>query len=124
MNYLNINKKVPHNYDWKGITITQTAEDHINDLMKKNSEVIGLHIDIKKSGCAGFTYIITLVKEHLNNDLKFLYKNISLFVSVKSIPFIDGTEIDYITEGLNQKFIFKNPKAQNICGCGASFSYE
>ncbi|MBK4775385.1 Fe-S cluster assembly scaffold SufA [Candidatus Pantoea edessiphila] len=109
---------------WKGFKLTKTAEKQMIILINKNPEVKGLCLSIKKSGCAGFKYIMNLTKNPSSEDLKFSFKNVTLFVPVQAMPFIDGTEIDYIYDGLNQNFKFQNPKAQHSCGCGESFSIE
>ncbi|WMY95046.1 MAG: Fe-S cluster assembly scaffold SufA [Arsenophonus sp.] len=107
---------------WHGVTITEKAASQIRKLMKENQDSQGLLINIKKSGCAGLTYAITLINSPTKEYLLFENNGAKVFVSLKVIPFIDGTEIDYVYEGLNQAFKFNNPKAQHACGCGASFA--
>ncbi|PPI88137.1 Fe-S cluster assembly scaffold SufA [Candidatus Pantoea edessiphila] len=109
---------------WKGFTLTESAEKQILFLINKNPKIKGLWLGIKKSGCAGFRYVMNLIQNPSNKDLKFSFQYVTLFVSLQAMPFIDGTEIDYISEGLNHNFKFNNPKAQHSCGCGESFSIE
>jgi len=84
--------------------------------------MLGLRILIKNTGCAGYAYNIEKVIKHNDNDLIFERCGAKLFVSSEILPLIDGTELDYVKEGLNYMFKFNNPKAKNICGCGESFS--
>ncbi|WP_348666302.1 Fe-S cluster assembly scaffold SufA [Arsenophonus symbiont of Ornithomya chloropus] len=107
---------------WHGLSITNKAASQIRKLMKKNPNSQGLLINIKKSGCAGFIYAITLINHTTKEYLLFENNGAKVFVSLKVIPFIDGTEIDYVSEGLNHAFKFNNPKAQHACGCGESFA--
>ncbi|MGP1931263.1 MAG: Fe-S cluster assembly scaffold SufA [Arsenophonus sp. ET-YP4-MAG3] len=107
---------------WNGLTITNKAATQICKLMKKNSVSQGLSLNIKQSGCAGFSYVITLINDLMKEYLLFENNGAKLFVPIEVMPFVDGTEIDYIRDGLNQMFKFNNPKAQYFCGCGESFS--
>ncbi|VAY02290.1 Iron-binding protein IscA [Arsenophonus endosymbiont of Aleurodicus dispersus] len=107
---------------WKGVTITDKAADQIRKLIKKNPDSDGLSINIKQSGCAGFSYVIEFIDNPTDEYLLFENNGAKIFVLIKSMPFIDGTEVDYVREGLNQVFKFNNPKAQHACGCGESFS--
>ncbi|WMY96825.1 MAG: Fe-S cluster assembly scaffold SufA [Arsenophonus sp.] len=119
INYIDFsyNKKTCH-----GVTITDKAAGQIRKLMKENPNSKGILISIKQSGCAGFTYVIALINSPNKEFLLFENNGAKVFVSLKTIPFIDGTEIDYVHEGLNQVFKFNNPQAQHACGCGESFS--
>ena len=76
---------------------------------------------VKQSGCAGFAYVLDLTREPADDDLLFERDGAKLYVPLKAMPFIDGTTVDYVREGLNQIFKFNNPKAQHACGCGESF---
>ncbi|BGI50786.1 MAG: Fe-S cluster assembly scaffold SufA [Arsenophonus endosymbiont of Ceratovacuna japonica] len=118
----NINTFFLNKKNWNGITITDKAAIQILHLIKKNPFSQGLILNIKKSGCAGFSYVITLINKPNIEYLLFKNNGAKLFVPLKIMPFIDGTEIDYVREGLNHIFKFNNPKAQHACGCGESFS--
>ena len=78
-------------------------------------------VAVKTTGCAGFGYVLDTVSEPAKDDLLFEQDGARLYVPLQAMPFIDGTEVDYVREGLNQLFKFNNPKAQNECGCGESF---
>lgn len=106
---------------WQGVTITNSAAAQIARLMQQDPQIKGLQLGVKQSGCAGFAYVMDLAKEPANDCLVFEQGSARLYVPLKAMPFIDGTEVDYVREGLNQIFKFNNPKAQHACGCGESF---
>ncbi|MEH2921390.1 Fe-S cluster assembly scaffold SufA [Samsonia erythrinae] len=106
---------------WQGLTMTDSAAKQIKTLMKQDEAVKGLRLAVKQSGCAGFGYVLDLVQTFEADDLVFEHDGAKLFVPLKAMPFIDGTELDFVREGLNQIFKFNNPKAQHACGCGESF---
>ncbi|MBK4764942.1 MAG: iron-sulfur cluster assembly accessory protein [Pantoea sp. Brub] len=114
----------PNNTIWKGITLTKNAAKQIIKLNLNHPKSTGLLINIKKSGCAGFSYMLNLTTNISGNEIKFSYYGADVFVPIQAMPFIDGMEIDYIQDGLNEVFKFNNPKAQYSCGCGDSFSIE
>ncbi|ARZ00911.1 iron-sulfur cluster assembly scaffold protein [Yersinia ruckeri] len=107
--------------DWLGVTMTDSAAAQITRLMQQDPDIKGLYLGIKQSGCAGFAYVMEMAKSSANDDLVFEHGEARLYVPLKAMPFIDGTEVDYVREGLNQIFKFNNPKAQHACGCGESF---
>ncbi|MBA0171101.1 Fe-S cluster assembly scaffold SufA [Pectobacterium versatile] len=106
---------------WQGLTLTESAVKQIKNLMKQDEAVQGLRLGVKQSGCAGFGYELDLVQEFETDDLVFERDGAKLYVPLKAMPFIDGTELDFVREGLNQIFKFNNPRAQHACGCGESF---
>lgn len=106
---------------WQGVTITDNAAAQITRLMQQDPQVKGLQLGVKQSGCAGFAYVMDMAKEPADDCLVFEQGSARLYVPLKAMPFIDGTEVDYVREGLNQIFKFNNPKAQHACGCGESF---
>ena len=101
----------PEDFSWRGLVMTPAAAAHIRDLVRKQPDMQGLRLGVKTSGCAGFGYVLELIAEPAKDDLQ-------------AMPFIDGTELDYVREGLNQIFKFHNPKAQHECGCGESFGVQ
>lgn len=106
---------------WQGVSLTDSAAKQINTLMAQDPDVKGLQLSVKQSGCAGFGYVLDLTKQPASDYLVFEHDGALLFVPLKAMPFIDGTEVDFVREGLNQIFKFNNPKAQHACGCGESF---
>ena len=99
----------PDDFAWRGLTLTPAAAAHIRELVAK------------QTGCAGFGYVLDTVREPEKDDLLYESDGARLYVPLQAMPFIDGTEVDFVREGLNQLFKFHNPKAQNECGCGESF---
>ncbi|CAL4042205.1 Protein SufA [Buchnera aphidicola (Takecallis arundicolens)] len=111
---------------WKGITITQTAQQYFYSLIKNKKNIIGIKIEIKKSGCAGFRYDLSFINnENKNNENNFyIYQNkyIKIYIPVKYMFWLDKTKIDYVTaDGINMCIKFINPKINEYCGCGDSF---
>ncbi len=111
----------PNNPGWEGLTLTPAAAEHICALTSKQPELRGVRLGIKQTGCAGFGYVLDTVTEPAKDDLLFELNGAHLYVPLQAMPFIDGTTVDYVREGLNQIFKFYNPKAQHECGCGESF---
>ncbi|WAH53131.1 Fe-S cluster assembly scaffold SufA [Pseudescherichia vulneris] len=111
----------PNNPGWQGLTLTPAAAEHIRALTSKQPELRGVRLGIKQTGCAGFGYVLDTVTEPAEDDLLFELDGARLYVPLQAMPFIDGTTVDYVREGLNQIFKFHNPKAQHECGCGESF---
>ncbi|GAA3603020.1 MAG: Fe-S cluster assembly scaffold SufA [Gibbsiella quercinecans] len=106
---------------WQGISLSDSAAKQISKLMQQDPQVKGLQLSVKQSGCAGFGYVLDLTRAPAEDDLLFERDGAKLYVPLKAMPFIDGTTVDFVREGLNQIFKFNNPKAQHSCGCGESF---
>ncbi|MGO2368947.1 MAG: Fe-S cluster assembly scaffold SufA [Serratia sp. (in: enterobacteria)] len=106
---------------WQGILLSDNAVQQITKLMQQDPQVKGLQLGVKQSGCAGFAYVLDLTRAPVDDDLLFERDGAKLYVPLKAMPFIDGTTVDFVREGLNQIFKFNNPKAQHACGCGESF---
>lgn len=111
----------PTDAAWRGITLTPAALTHIRKLIQQQSNAYGVQLNVKQTGCAGLGYVLTMVTEPQVDDLLFEFVGVKLWVPLRTIPFIDGTEIDFVQEGVNWIFKYHNPQAQNECGCGESF---
>ncbi|VFP86420.1 Protein SufA [Candidatus Erwinia haradaeae] len=109
---------------WKGLTLTHRAAEQISYLSLKEPNIKGVQLNVKTSGCAGLSYTMNLVTEISKDALMFSCNGACVFVPLKAMPYIDGTEVDYVHIGLNQVFKFNNPLANQACGCGESFSVE
>ncbi|PAW09576.1 Fe-S cluster assembly scaffold SufA [Vibrio sp. V1B] len=107
---------------WQGLTLTDKAANQINKLLEKDESLRGLRLTIKSSGCAGYAYVLSTVDEVVAGDLAFEHLGAKLFVPLDAMPYLDGTEVDFISQGLNQMFQYNNPKVQSACGCGESFN--
>lgn len=106
---------------WHGLTLTDAAAQQIRRLVENDVSMLGLRLTVKQSGCAGFGYVVEKATLSEDSDLVYEHDGARIYVPLKAMPFIDGTELDYVQEGLNYLFKFNNPKAQHACGCGESF---
>ena len=107
--------------NWQGVSLTQSAAKQIKKLMVQNPNTKGLSLGVKQSGCAGFGYVFEMIENPTEQHLLFELDGAHLYVPKEAMPFIDGTVVDFVQEGLNQIFKFNNPTAQHACGCGESF---
>ena len=105
------------------ITLTESAAQRIADQISKNG-AIGLRFGAKRSGCSGFSYVMDFAKEINNDDEIFESYDVKVVIDDESLVILAGTQIDYVSEGLNQTFKFSNPKATDECGCGESFAID
>ena len=104
------------------ITVTQAAADRINDFLANRGKGLGLRLGVKTTGCSGMAYVIEFVDELNPEDEVFEDHGVKVIVDRKSLVYIDGTELDFAREGLNEGFQFNNPNEQAQCGCGESFT--
>jgi len=104
------------------ITISERAAGHIARYLEKRGKGIGLRLGIKTTGCSGLAYKMEYVDEARADDLLFEQHGVKLFVDPGSLQYIDGTEVDFVREGLNEGFKFVNPNEKASCGCGESFT--
>ena len=103
------------------ITLTEKAATHVARFLEKRGEGIGLRFGVRTTGCSGLAYQLEYVDQAGADDLVFESHGIKVFVDPQSLPYIDGTELDYAREGLNEGFKFFNPNVRDMCGCGDSF---
>ena len=107
-----------HDMTWTGIRLTESAAARISELSHNHHF---FYVDVKVSGCTGFAYDVRLIEQPAKDDLQFESFGTSFYVALKAMPMIDGTEIDFVREGLNHIFVYHNPNVKNQCGCGESF---
>ena len=102
----------PADFAWRGLTLTPAAAAHIHELVAKNPDILGVRLGVKQTGCAGFGYVLDTVTEPKKDDLVFETDGAKLYVALQAMPFIDGTEVDYVREGLNSysNFITRKPR--------------
>ena len=106
------------------ITLTDSAANRVRTFLMKRGSGIGLRLGVKKTGCSGFSYIVNYADEVGADDVVFDIDDVKVIVDKQSLDVIDGTEVDYVREGLNEAFKFRNPLAVGECGCGESFSIQ
>lgn len=106
------------------ITLTNNAVAHLQKSLKGKQGVLGVRIGIKASGCSGFAYVLDFANEINHNDEIFKGSDIQIVVDKQSLKYLKGTQIDCVTEGLNEYLKFNNPNVKNACGCGESFNIE
>lgn len=104
------------------ITLTDTAATHVRKFIERRGKGLGLRLAVKTSGCSGLAYALEFADDAIAEDLSFESKGITVFVDPKSLAFLDGTELDFVREGLNEGFKFNNPNVKDKCGCGESFT--
>ncbi len=103
------------------ITITENAAKHINDYLTKRGKGLGVRLGVKTSGCSGMAYNLEFVDEVNEDDLIFEEHGARVYIDPKSLVYLDGTQVDYTKEGLQEGFKFENPNVKDSCGCGESF---
>lgn len=104
------------------VTLTETAAQRVRVYLKSRGSGGGLRFGVKTTGCSGYAYVVDLVDQVEPGDHVFESHGVKVIVSDESLKLVDGTEIDYRREGLNEAFHFQNPKVKDSCGCGESFS--
>ena len=105
-----------------GVSLTEKAALHISSYLGERGKGQGIRLAVMTTGCSGLTYVLEPVDEPQPEDLKFDSKGIDVYVDPKSLIYLDGTEMDYVKQGLNEGFEFKNPNQAGECGCGESFT--
>ncbi len=103
------------------IILTEKAARHVAHFLERRGSGIGLRFGVRTTGCSGLAYKLEYVDQAEADDLVFESHGVKVFVDPKSFPYIDGTELDYAREGLNEGFKFFNPNVRDACGCGDSF---
>ncbi|MEW5888365.1 MAG: iron-sulfur cluster assembly protein IscA [Pseudomonadota bacterium] len=104
------------------ITLTEKAAKHVTNFIAKRGKGIGLRLGVKTSGCSGMSYKLEYADDVQPDDVVFESHGVKVVVDPKSLPYIDGTELDFAREGLNEGFKFNNPNVKDSCGCGESFN--
>ncbi len=103
------------------ITLTESAARQITTYMTERGEGIGLRFGVKRTGCSGFAYVVGVADHITSDDVLVENRGIKIVVNSEHVPLLEGTEIDFVRQGLNNIFRFRNPNASGECGCGESF---
>ena len=104
------------------VTLSDKAAKHVASYLSKRGKGIGLRLGVRTSGCSGMAYKLEFVDEQAAEDLVFENFGVKVFIDPKSLAYLDGTELDFTREGLNEGFKFNNPNVRGECGCGESFN--
>jgi len=104
------------------ITLTDSAAKHVQNYLTKRGKGIGLRFGVRTTGCSGMAYKLEFVDAVGDEDQTFESHGVKVFVDPKSLVYINGTELDFVKEGLNEGFKFNNPQEKDKCGCGESFN--
>ena len=103
------------------VTVTEAAARHVARYLTKRGKGVGVRLGVETTGCSGLAYQLEYVDELAPEDLVFEEHGVKVLVDPKSLAYIDGTELDFVREGLNEGFRFNNPRERDKCGCGESF---
>ncbi len=106
------------------IRITPVARERMRAFLAGEADAVGVRFGVRKTGCSGYSYTMDVAREVKANDTIVDQDGLKLVVDAKSVPLIEGTEIDFARQGLNATFVFRNPNSTGECGCGESFHVE
>ncbi len=104
------------------LSITERAARHVQRSLARRGHGIGVRLAVKTSGCSGFAYALEYADVAASDDVTFVDHGVTILVDARSLALLDGTELDFVREGLNEGFRFNNPNATATCGCGESFA--
>lgn len=104
------------------LTLTPAAITRAKELLAKNPAAIGLRVGVTVKGCSGFVHQLGYAETEQAEDIKLVQKGVRLFIDPAALPIVEGSTVDFVSEDLEQRFVFNNPNAKGNCGCGESFS--
>jgi iron-sulfur cluster assembly protein len=104
------------------VSLTPSAAERVRSFLAKRGSGVGLRLGVKKTGCSGFAYVVNYADEVAARDVVFEDQGVKVIVDSDSLRYVDGTEIDFVRQGLNEAFRFRNPNVRGECGCGESFN--
>jgi len=106
------------------ITFTESAARQITTFITERGEGIGFRLGVKRTGCSGFAYVVDVADHLTEDDMLLENRGIKIVVNTEHLPLLEGTEIDFVRQGLSNSFRFRNPNVSGECGCGESFSVD
>ncbi|WP_110686566.1 HesB/IscA family protein [Salinicola aestuarinus] len=106
----------------QNITISESAANQIRNVLAERGSGVGLRVAVKPSGCSGYSYVLDIADEPRADEITFEERGVKVLVDKEALQILDGTEVDYVSEGLNRFFRFNNPNVTDECGCGESFN--
>lgn len=104
------------------ISLTESAANRVKSFLASRGQGIGLRLGVRRTGCSGFAYVVNYADEIRPGDVVFEDRGVKIVVDPDSLELIDGTIVDFVKQGLNEAFRFRNPNVKGECGCGESFS--
>jgi len=104
------------------ISLTPSAAQRVKSFLANRGRGVGLRVGVKPTGCSGYAYVVNYADEVQGDDLVFEDQGVKVIVDKKSFSYIDGTVVDFVKQGLNEAFRFRNPNVKGECGCGESFT--
>ena len=104
------------------ISLTDSAAARVRSYIEKRDDSLGLRLGVTKTGCSGYSYVINYADKIDESDIVFEDKGVKVVVDPDALQLIDGTEVDFVKNGLNEAFSFRNPNVSGECGCGESFN--
>lgn len=104
------------------ITMTAAAAEHVSKHLTQRGKGLGIRVGVRTSGCSGLAYVLEFVDQAEEGDQIFEDQGVNIVVDEKSLVYLDGTQLDFVAEGLNEGFKFTNPNVSGECGCGESFN--
>ena len=106
------------------LTLSGSAVAHLKKQLAKNPLAIGIQISLTKTGCSGLSYVFNIIEQEEPLDKKIQFDDLTVYIEHKHYPYLKGLSIDFVREGLNNKYIYDNPNQTGACGCGESFTIE
>lgn len=106
------------------VILAPAALQRIKGYLAESPDVIGLRFGVKRTGCSGWGYVVDMARETREDDTVFDGQGVQIHVDADSLALVDGTEIDFLKQGLNEQFVFRNPNVKGECGCGESFTTD
>ncbi|MGN6512399.1 MAG: HesB/IscA family protein [Lysobacteraceae bacterium] len=106
------------------VSLAPAALDRVRGYIAGTPGALGLRLGVRRSGCSGWGYAVDLASEQKAGDRVFEQDGVRIYVDADSLPLVDGTEIDFLKQGLNEQFVFRNPNVAAECGCGESFTTD
>ena len=104
------------------VTLTDRAAQHVQRYIEKRGKGVGLRLGVRTTGCSGLAYKLEFADDRKPEDTEFESNGVRVLIDPKSLAYLDGTELDFVREGLNEGFKFNNPNEKDRCGCGESFN--
>ena len=104
------------------ISMTESAARHVQRSLDGRGKGEGIRLCVRTTGCSGLAYVLEFVDEFAAEDQVFESHGVKVIIDPKSLVYLDGTELDFVREGLNEGFKFNNPNVRGECGCGESFN--